>query len=97
MSFTVSIPVYTEHQYNPGEKPTYAAQPVFFRGFHRDDPVESRALSLLENDLRRHLIDFAQDPQHELPLAWSFSPELKGECVRPIIHLRERKSTIHDR
>lgn len=89
MRYRLAIPVYTERQQQAGSSPEYAAAPVFFSDYGRSDPSESRALSKLETDLRRQLQECGDEQYHELPKAWSFSPELRGEKVRVHIDLRK--------
>ena len=94
MRYKLSIPVFTERQSNAGATPEYVAAPVFFSDFERSDPREERALSRLQNDLRRELVAKGADPKHVLPLHWSFAPELRGEKVRLRIELRKQYSEV---
>lgn len=90
MAVSISIPVFVEKRTPAHERPYYHAQPIFFSGYEGTHEREDRALSQLEERLRKAFNREATSADHDTVAAWSFHPPMTRHHLSLTIRLKKQ-------
>ena len=88
------IPIYVQEDKRPGGDRCYRVQVLWFHGFHRTAGKLSRALNRLATDVRRHLRDMADQPDHRALARWTFAPKLSSFHLKTRFELRRTSMKV---